>query len=191
MGRLPRTEGVGIEGVLLVHLAPHADARGSFAEIHRDDWFPGAPPMVQANLSLSRVGVLRGMHFHRRQADYWCVLNGAAFVGLFDLRASSPSEGRKAEIRFDASEERCGLYIPPGVAHGFYAQTELLLQYLVDRYFTGDDEFGVAWDDPGVAIDWPSGSPILSDRDRGNPRLSDVRSDPPPFLRMDADDALG
>src|SRR5439155_23397092 len=87
----------------------------------------------------------------------------------------------KAEIHLDAEEGSRGLYIPRGVAHGFYAQTDLMLQYLVDQYYTGDDEFGVAWDDPDVGIDWPARDPILSDRDRANPPLADVLKDAPAY----------
>ncbi len=135
--------------------------------------------MVQANLSESRQEVLRGLHFHRRQADYWCVLSGTAFVGLFDLRAGSPTEGKKAELRLASEEDRLGLYLPAGVAHGFYAETELVLQYLVDAPFTGEDEFGLAWDDPDVGMAWPSAEPILSERDRSNPPLAEILANAP------------
>jgi dTDP-4-dehydrorhamnose 3,5-epimerase len=67
------------------------------------------------------------------------------------------------------------------VAHGFYTAGGILLQYLVDRYYTGDDEFGVAWDDPDLGIAWPAGSPILSDRDRANPSLAAVLPEAPRF----------
>ncbi len=109
------------------------------------------------------------------------MLSGTAFVGLFDLRAGSPTEGKKIELQVAADEERLGLYLPPGVAHGFYAETELVLQYLVDAPFTGEDEFGLAWNDPDVGIDWPSAEPILSERDRSNPPLAEVLADAPRF----------
>ena len=167
---------VPIEGVVLRDLVAHDDDRGSVSEIFRQDWLPGADAMVQANVSRSRAGVLRGLHVHREQADYWVVLAGSAFVGLADLRAGSPTEGRAASVRLDAEQARSALYIPPGVAHGYYAETDLLLQYLVDRTYTGGDEFGVAWDDPDLGIDWPDRRPTLSERDRSNARLSEVRA---------------
>ncbi len=169
----------GIAGLHLLHLDAHRDARGSLTEIFRRAWIP--LEVAQINLSLSRAGVLRGLHFHREQADYWCVLSGRAFVGLFDLREGSPTHRHKAEIRIDAEAERMGLYIPPGVAHGFCAETDLSLAYLVDRGFTGRDELGVAWDDPDVGIAWPLADPILSERDRSNPPLAEVLRDPPRF----------
>jgi dTDP-4-dehydrorhamnose 3,5-epimerase len=124
--------------------------------------------------------VLRGLHVHRRQADYWTVVAGTAFVGLYDLRAGSPTEGAMEEIRLVGEDSGNCLYIPAGVAHGFYAETDVTLQYLVDEYFTGEDEFGVTWDDPGLGIRWPlhGRRPILSERDRSNPTLEEARHRP-------------
>ena len=170
---------VGIDGVLLIPLTAHGDERGSVTEVYRREWVAGMREGVQANLSISRRGVLRGLHFHRKQADYWCVLTGIAFVGLYDLRAGSPTEGKKAEVRVEAGERRYALYIPKGVAHGYFAETEVLMEYLVDEYYTGEDEFGVAWDDPGLGIDWPSANPVLSERDRSNRSLAAVLGDAP------------
>jgi dTDP-4-dehydrorhamnose 3,5-epimerase len=169
-----------IAGVRLIRLVPHEDARGSFTEVFRRSSIPGMREMVQANLSISVAGVLRGLHFHRRQADYWVVVTGTAFVGLYDLRTGSPTEGRKAEIRL-SDDDRAALYIPRGIAHGFYAETDVLLHYLVDEEYTGQDEFGVAWDDPDVGIAWPSPDPILSDRDRSTPSLAEVLPEAPPY----------
>ena len=170
---------VGIDGVVPVSVSAHRDDRGALSELYRRSWLPLAPPVVQANLSRSEPGVLRGMHFHRRQADFQVFVDGIATIGLFDLRAGSPSQGRSAAIRVDAAEEALGLYIPPGVAHGFCAVTEVVLVYLVDKEFTGQDEYGIAWDDPGLGIDWPLSPPTLSARDRANPPLATVLYDPP------------
>jgi dTDP-4-dehydrorhamnose 3,5-epimerase len=140
--------------------------------------------MVQANLSVSQEHVVRGMHFHRRQADYWSVVEGEAFVALFDLRRGSPTEGTGWWDRITSSDGYRGLYVPPGVAHGFCAMTEMRLHYLVDAYFDGGaDEFGFAWDDPDAAIPWPETSPVLSARDRANPSLIDASTDAPRFAR--------
>jgi dTDP-4-dehydrorhamnose 3,5-epimerase len=176
----PELVDVGIQGTWLVPLTRHADERGFVAEMFRRSWVPGMGEMLQANLSRSQPNVLRGLHFHRRQADYWTVLSGTARVGLFDLRKGSPSEGKKAEVELSADALRC-LYIPKGVAHGFYTPDGILLQYLVDRYYTGDDEFGVAWDDPGLGISWQVSAPILSERDRSNPSLALVLREAPAF----------
>ena len=170
-----RAEPAGLDGVVLVPLSWMGDDRGAFTELFRGSWLPGAPPMVQANLSRSRAGVLRGMHFHRKQADFWVLLSGKQFVALYDLRPDSPTSGRSLELPIDADREMRGLYVPPGVAHGFYAETDVQLLYLVDRYYTGEDEHGIAWNDPRLGITWPNADPILSDRDRANPPLSEVR----------------
>jgi dTDP-4-dehydrorhamnose 3,5-epimerase len=166
--------------VRLVDLVAHGDERGAFTELYRQAWLPsGAPPIVQSNLSRSKAGVLRGLHFHRRQADYWCVVAGRAFVVLADLRRGSPTFRSVETITFDAGEVLRGLYVPPGVAHGFCALTDLELLYQVDAYFTGEDEHGVAWNDPELAIAWPVEQPILSDRDRANPSLANALRDEP------------
>lgn len=167
------------DGVHVVPLTTRVDDRGSFTEVFRREWLPEAPEMVQSNLSRSRANVLRGLHYHRRQADYWCVLEGVAFVALVDLRQGSPTEGAVWWETFDASQGLHGLYVPPGVAHGFCALTDIALQYLVDQAFTGDDEHGIAWNDPDAAIPWPIDDPTVSDRDASNPPLAEALRDAP------------
>ena len=171
-----------IAGVFLVPLPRFPDLRGWFSEVYRQEWLPGGRPMVQSNLSSSRAGVLRGLHFHRRQADYWWVPRGTILVGLYDLRSGSPSAGVGSEVRLSSKDdEPRGIYIPRGVAHGFLAETDVLMHYLVDEYHTGEDEFGVAWDDPDAGIRWGTTDPILSERDRSNPKLAEVLRSPPAF----------
>ena len=154
------------------------DPRGSFLELYRQSWIEPGGGVVQANLSRSVPGVLRGMHFHREQWDYWCPVAGDAFVALADLREGSPTRREVMTLGLKGDEPR-GLFIPPGVAHGFYAETEFIMVYLVDAYFDGGDEDAVAWDDPDLGIAWPASDPILSDRDRGNPSLSQAMRTPP------------
>ena len=67
-----------------------------------------------------------------------------------------------------------GVFIPPGVAHGFAALTDLTLTYLVDQYYNPADELGVAWDDPDIGVDWRLDGPVVSERDRANPRRRDL-----------------
>jgi dTDP-4-dehydrorhamnose 3,5-epimerase len=175
------TQDVGIQGVHLVPLVTHGDDRGSVTEDYRRSWIPEMGEMVQGNVSFSRAGVLRGMHFHLRQADWWTFYTGSAVIGLFDLRSGSPTERKKAHIQIRAAEGLRGLYIPRGVAHGFYAESDLILHYLVDNYYTGQDEFGVQWNDPEMNLDWPTSSPVISERDMKNPGLAQALVDPPPF----------
>lgn len=173
-------EDVGLEGAVLFHLTRSDDVRGSFSETFRQEWMPRPDPMVQGNLSRSTPGVFRGLHFHREQADYWVVVAGSVFVALYDLRSGSPSAGRSVTLDL-REEDPAGLYIPPGIAHGFHTEGGCALSYLVDRTFTGEDEHGIAWDDPGLGIDWPFSDPVLSERDRSNPPLAEALVDPPRF----------
>jgi dTDP-4-dehydrorhamnose 3,5-epimerase len=175
---------VRIEGAEVRSLRRLADERGSFTETYRREWLPaGAGEMVQSNLSHSKEGVLRGMHYHRRQADYWVVIEGRAFVALFDLRHGSPTEGGRHELEMDG-EGPTGVYIPPGVAHGFSARTDLTLLYLVDSYYHPEapDEHGIAWDDPDLGIGWPGQNPVLSDRDRSNAPLAVALAEAPEWV---------
>ncbi|MEO5940519.1 MAG: dTDP-4-dehydrorhamnose 3,5-epimerase family protein, partial [Candidatus Limnocylindrales bacterium] len=137
------------------------------------------PRFLQANLSSSAAGVLRGLHYHRRQLDYWVVGAGRAFVALVDVRPLAEGGGTAVvETRELGADE--WVVIPSGVAHGFLALEPLELVYLVTNEFDGSDELGFAWDDPAVVVPWPlvpatpDGRPILSDRDRSNPNLVEL-----------------
>ncbi|MBC7460162.1 MAG: dTDP-4-dehydrorhamnose 3,5-epimerase family protein [Thermoleophilia bacterium] len=163
-----------IEGVLVLPLTRHGDERGGFTETYRTEWFDG-PAMVQGNRSDSAAGTIRGLHFHRKQADYWLCLKGTLLVALHDTRTNSPSAGVTQGIVL-TGDTTTGIYIPPGVAHGFGALEDSTLTYLVDNYYDGADEFGVRWDDPEVAMDWGIEHPILSGRDAECPTLADVRA---------------
>jgi dTDP-4-dehydrorhamnose 3,5-epimerase len=157
-----------IPGVIYTELQLHGDERGRFAEIMRADAYPET--FVQSNQSRSRAGVLRGLHYHRRQADLWFVTAGRAQVALADLRTRAD---RPATAVVELSPETpATLYIPAGVAHGFLAVTDVDLLYWVTAYFDGGDEYGVAWNDPTLAIPWDTSDPILSERDRTNSELA-------------------
>jgi len=162
-----------IKGVVIRPLTRHGDIRGGFTETYRTEWFAG-PPMVQGNRSDSAAGTIRGLHFHREQADYWLCLRGRLLVCLHDLRQSSPTHGVTQGVVL-TDETNAGIYIPPGVAHGFGALDDVTLTYLVDRYYDASDEFGVRWDDPQIGFEWPmAADPILSGRDRECPLISEL-----------------
>jgi dTDP-4-dehydrorhamnose 3,5-epimerase len=172
------TESRVIPGILLAQLRPFADDRGRFTETFRKEWFPQREwRHVQSNRSDSRAGVLRGLHYHFNQVDYWYVVSGRIRVGLADLRRSSPAFRRTETIDMDAADNR-GLFIPVGVAHGFLALTDVTLVYIVDNYYDGADEHGLAWDDPDVVVAWRlSGMPSISRRDAANLRFRDIPLD--------------
>ena len=157
-----------IADVVVVEPEAFGDARGRFVETYRRSWFPLGREMVQGNRSEKQAGAVVGLHYHLHQADYWYLLRGRARVVLHDLRVGSPTDGATSTIDLDGDEDR-GLFIPPGVAHGFASHTDLLLWYLVDGYYNPADELGLAWDDTEVGADWGIDTPVLSARDRANP----------------------
>ncbi|HEX9775926.1 MAG TPA: dTDP-4-dehydrorhamnose 3,5-epimerase [Actinomycetota bacterium] len=170
-----------IDGVTFVHPKPIADERGSFTEVFRSEWIPGAKGVVQMNRSRSKNGVLRGMHYHLFQADYWFVAEGTAFIALFDFRGSSKTAEKSETLEIKEGDD-VGIYIPPGVAHGFYAVTDLTLLYMVDQAFDGTDEHSIFWDDPALEITWPfEAQPLLSERDQNSPMVVDVPEENLPF----------
>lgn len=172
-----------IAGVVLVTPDGHGDERGRFAETYRRSWFPHGREMVQGNRSDKAAGAVVGLHYHLHQADYWYAVRGVARVVLHDLRAGSPTEG--ATWAFDIGEaNEVGVYIPPGVGHGFGAVTDLTMTYLVDAYYDPADELGVAWDDPDVGADWGVPlPPVLSARDQCMPRRAELPADLVPRYR--------
>ena len=157
-----------IAGVWIVEPDANGDQRGRFVESYRRSWFPNGREMVQANRSDKQAGVVVGLHYHLHQADYWYVPFGRARVVLHDLREGSPTDGGTLTLEIGSHDDR-GVFIPPGVAHGFAALTDMTITYLVDQYYNPDDELGVAWDDPDIAADWGVADPTLSNRDRSNP----------------------
>ena len=179
--RPARPAGSTIPGVRYGAVERHADERGAFRELwRRTAGCPDGDRFVQANLSTSAAGVLRGLHLHRRQLDHWVVAAGRAFVALVDVRPMLDGSGPRpvVETRELGADE--WVIIPTGVAHGFLALEPLELLYLVTNEYDGTDELGFAWDDPAVGVPWPpvagtpDGRPILSDRDRSNPPLAEL-----------------
>jgi dTDP-4-dehydrorhamnose 3,5-epimerase len=185
----PQQAGSRLVGVRYGSLNRIGDLRGSFAEIWRASTFgemgieaAGLPDarFVQANLSSSAPGVLRGLHYHRRQLDYWTVVGGRALVALVDVRPVVADPAARAIVETRELGNGDSVTIPTGVAHGFLAIEPLSLLYLVTNEYDGSDELGFAWDDPAVGVPWPAvsgtpdGRPILSDRDRSNPTLREL-----------------
>ena len=149
-----------IEGLQRLPLRRFEDTRGWFTEVRRESALPRQTR--QTNLSFSRRGVIRGLHYHERgQDDLFCCIQGTARVVVLD-RASG--EAYTEDI---GDENPVALYIPGRLALGFEALTDLLLLYHVtEEYDPADpDEHEIPWDDPRVKHLWSTTSPILSERD--------------------------
>lgn len=171
-----------ITGVYLVELSTFRDARGRFTETFRKEWFPQRSwARFQCNRSQSRAGVLRGLHYHFNQVDYWCVMAGEIRAALVDVRPDSPTF-RATEVVPMGGAHETGLFIPVGVAHGFAALEETILTYVVDNYYDSSDEYGVAWDDGSLGVDWTLARPLLSARDLSNPPLAEIRRERLPHM---------
>jgi len=166
-----------IHGVFTVVHQAVSDERGQFTEIFRREWFPQRTwEQLQCNRSESRRGVLRGLHYHHQQVDYWQCMDGSVRVGLYDLRPGSPTRGAGFTMDIDSERPR-GIFIPSGVAHGYLALTDATIIYVVDQYYDGGkDEFGVTWDDPDIGLAWgiEAAEVTLSERDLANPSLRDL-----------------
>lgn len=181
-----------LDGVAYGRLRRHPDSRGSFAEAWRAGGADGQPPFpgVQANVSSSEPGVLRGLHMHRRQSDLWIVLSGVAFVALVDVRPTLEDPAAPPIVATSTESRDVTMIIPPYVAHGFLAIEPLELLYVVTNEYDGTDELGFAWDDPQVGVQWPSVEtqdrrPKLSERDLRNPSLAEL------VQRLAVDSELG
>jgi dTDP-4-dehydrorhamnose 3,5-epimerase len=172
-----------IEGVVVVTPKAFGDERGRFVETYRRSWFPQGREMVQGNRSEKIAGSLVGLHYHLHQADYWYVLRGRLRVMLHDLREGSATDGTTMTLELDGDTER-GVFIPPGVAHGFVTIEDTLLSYLVDGYYNPADELGLAWDDPELGIDWGVAVPVVSDRDKTNPKRSEIPAGRRPYAGL-------
>ena len=149
-----------IDGVQLIPLGVHEDDRGWLYELRRDSALPA--PTRQTNISFSRAGVIRGLHYHERgQSDLFACLSGMARVVVLDRETG---ETMSADI---GDDNPVAVWVPGQLAHGFEALTDVLFCYHVtEEYDPADpDEHGLPWDDPRVVDLWQTKEPILSARD--------------------------
>jgi len=170
---------VDIEGLLLIEPKVFGDQRGFFVETwnaHRYCEAGITAAFVQDNLSFSRRGALRGLHFQNPavQAKLISVLQGEVFDVAVDIRRSSPTFGRWHGVNLSGDNQR-RFFIPPGFAHGFAVLSEsALLFYKCTEFYAPQHEAIIAWNDPGIGIQWPVANPVLSDKDQRGLRLKDV-----------------
>lgn len=180
-----KAERLAIPDLILIEPARFGDERGFFSEVWSRRTLTAhgiTADFVQDNHSLSRQkGVVRGLHFQRppsAQAKLVRVVRGSILDIAVDIREGSPTYGQHVACELSSVNWQ-QLWIPAGFAHGFVTleeDTEVL--YKVDAYYDREADAGIAWDDPALGIDWPVKDPILSDKDRNEPRLADIA---PPF----------
>ncbi|MGX4583412.1 dTDP-4-dehydrorhamnose 3,5-epimerase [Paenibacillus chitinolyticus] len=166
---------------LIIEPTVHGDSRGFFMESYNQKRFEDlgiAYSFIQDNHSLSaETGVLRGLHYQlnpKAQTKLIRVLAGAIYDVIVDIRKKSPTYGQWQGFIL-SSENKRQLLVPRGFAHGFCTlvpNTEVL--YKVDEYYSPENDRGIMWNDPALAIDWPTSSPILSAKDEKHPRLADA-----------------
>jgi len=159
-----------IPGLLILEPKVFGDARGFFLETWNQFRYREAgvgEDFVQDNLSFSRRGILRGLHFQnpKPQGKLLQVLQGAVFDVAVDIRRSSPTFGKWHGLVLSGENKR-QFYIPAGFAHGFVVLSETaLFHYKCTEFYSPKDEMAIRWDDPDIGIAWPLKEPLLSERD--------------------------
>ncbi len=175
-----------LEGVTVVEARRFEDPRGFFTESYTERDFAAAGigvRFVQDNHSLSRRGVLRGLHFQhpRVQGKLVRVVTGSVLDVAVDIRPASPTFRRWVAVELSAANGR-QLYIPGGFAHGFLALEDgTNLVYKCTDYYDPASDGGIAWDDPATGVDWglekyglERAQLVISDKDRALPRLGEI-----------------
>jgi len=159
-----------LDGMLIIEPSVFEDERGYFLETHHFQRFQSANidcTFVQDNLSFSKKNVLRGLHFQKTkpQSKLIQAVTGGIFDVGVDLRQDSSTFGRWFGCVLSEENKR-QLFVPQGFAHGFYVLSDSAhVAYKCSDYYDPDDEGGLLWSDPDIAIDWPVKNPILSAKD--------------------------
>jgi dTDP-4-dehydrorhamnose 3,5-epimerase len=181
--RITRT---ALPEVLLIEPEVHGDQRGFFVELWRRDSYAFAGidvDFVQDNMSRSKRGTLRGLHYQlrRTQGKLVRVVAGEVFDVAVDVRRSSPTFGRWAGVALSSVTQQC-LWIPAGYAHGFLVLSESAdFLYKCTDFYDPESERSVRWNDPALGVEWPLASgiePLLSARDASAPLLADAETLP-------------
>lgn len=168
-----------LPGVLIVEPKVFGDQRGYFLETWNQASYAAAginAIFVQDNLSLSKKGILRGLHFQNpnTQGKLVYVLHGEVFDVAVDIRLGSPTFGQSVSIILSADNKR-QLFIPPGFAHGFCVTSETaLFAYKCTDKYNPQAEASVLWNDPALNIEWPINNPELSAKDANGIKLADL-----------------
>lgn len=168
-----------IPGLLVFEPKVFGDARGFFMETWNERRYQEAglnARFVQDNVSLSRKGILRGLHFQNPcpQGKFLQVLQGEVFDVAVDIRRGSPTFGKWHGLVISAENKR-QFYVPTGFAHGFLVLSETaLFSYKCTDFYSPKDEMTLRWDDPDIGVQWPAGAPLLSEKDAKGLRLKDL-----------------
>lgn len=170
-----------LQGASILEPVVHGDNRGFFMESFNEEVMHKLGVnynFIQDNQSLSAdVGVLRGLHYQlnpKAQTKLIRVLSGVIYDVIVDIRRNSPTFGQWVGVILSEYNQR-QLLVPKGFAHGFCTlvpNTQVL--YKVDEYYSPENDRGILWNDPALGIDWPTSSPILSDKDQRHPLLKDA-----------------
>lgn len=174
-----------IAGLFLVRWPIREDSRGFFKHSYQESELAealGRPlRLAQGNHSRSRPGVLRGFHTEPWDKLVYVPRGSAMFVGA-DPRPDSPTFGKTETFLLgDAPGEFARVFVARGLSNAFYCRTETDYLNDVSAEFDPANRHGIAWNDPTLAVDWPTQSPILSDTDAALPMLSDLFPDHPLF----------
>ncbi|HEY8465182.1 MAG TPA: dTDP-4-dehydrorhamnose 3,5-epimerase [Solirubrobacterales bacterium] len=181
MARRLQTE---IPDLVLLEVRAHGDERGFLLESYREEeWRELGVDVhfVQENHSRSRKGILRGIHFQLQpgQAKLVRCVRGRIWDVAVDLRRDSPTYRRWQGFELSDENHR-QLYVPVGFGHGFCVLSEEAdVAYKLSSYYDPEQEAGIRWDDPDVAVEWPIADPQLSERDRTAPTLAEVADELP------------
>jgi dTDP-4-dehydrorhamnose 3,5-epimerase len=176
---MPRRLETKLDGLVLLEPAVHGDSRGFMVEsFSRDAWAELGVDVefVQHNHSRSSKGTLRGIHFQTEpgQAKLVRCPRGAILDVAVDLRRDSSTHGQWEAHVLDDDKHR-QLFVPVGFGHGFAVLSDVAdVSYLVSSLYDPLTEAGIAWDDPDVGIEWQVDHPLLSERDKSAPKLSEI-----------------
>ena len=171
-----------LEGIAIIEPEVFDDSRGYFMETYQLNRYHNAgfrESFVQDNLSFSTKGTLRGLHFQiqRPQAKLVQAVTGEIFDVAVDIRPGSKSFGKWAGVLLSEQNKR-QVFIPAGFAHGFCVLSPTAhFLYKCSEFYDPDDEGGIIWSDPAIGIGWPVEEPIISEKDRQFPPLSEIGPD--------------
>ena len=168
-----------IEGVIIIKPKVYKDKRGFFTETYSKESYYSIgvkEEFVQDNHSQSQKNTLRGLHYQSKkpQGKLVRVVRGEVMDVALDIRKGSKTFGKHVSVLLNDKNFH-QLYMPPGIAHGFYVLSESVdFEYKCTDFYSPEDEKGVLWNDSELDINWPSKNPIVSEKDKNYRKLSDI-----------------